>query len=565
MVDAMTPHRVAAFVCALLTATSVMVVSPLATLAPAHAAAPASKRVYMVTDSVGLGAANALPQAFPADWQVTVDGTPALFVEQLESKWVRTEMASNPGVFGDYAIVAGGYNYPFWDPGRFDRSVDSIIAAFEQAGVKNIFWVTLRDVKPQYISASAWTQVQPYYWYFPTVNEHLRAAVARHPDLSLIDWAAIADRPGLTYDAIHLNTFGAAEYSNNIARVVMSAATRLPAGSTTTVKVAGVGAVPADATAASLNLTVTNSRTPGFLTAYPCDEARPLASNVNFTSDNTVAGAAIVPLAADGTVCVYTSAATHLIVDVMGSFSGTDAYIRAGPTRLTDTRDLGDAGLIAHNPLRVQLPATLAGAAAILNVTAVSGPSAGFVAVFRCGDPIPATSNVNFSASGIVPNLVIAQPDATGGVCLFANQPTHLVVDLFGGLAANAVSLHTPTRVIDTRDTGGRPAALSVVTASTGAPSGTTGVLVNVTTTQPDNSGFLTAFPCDATMPPTSNLNVVPQQTVANFATVRPDPGGNICVFTHSSAQVIVDVMGTIGPAFTGLAVPARAFDSRSA
>jgi hypothetical protein len=103
------------------------------------------------------------------------------------------------------------------------------------------------------------------------------------------------------------------------------------------------------------------------------------------------------------------------------------------------------------------------------------------------------------------------------------------------------------------------------VTASTGAPSGTTGVLVNVTTTQPDNSGFLTAFPCDATMPPTSNLNVVPQQTVANFATVRPDPGGNICVFTHSSAQVIVDVMGTIGPAFTGLAVPARAFDSRSA
>jgi hypothetical protein len=545
-------------------ATSVAVMSPISAPVPAHAAT-AAQRVYMVTDSVGLGAKNAVPNAFPADWQVTVDGTPALFVEQLESKHVRTQMATNPGVFGDYAVVAGGYNYPYWDPDRFDRSIDGIIRAFEEAGVKYVFWVTLREVKPEFITASAWNQVQPYYWYFPTVNDHLRAAVARHPNLSLIDWAAIADRPGLTYDAIHLNTSGAAEYAANIARVVMSAASRLAAGSTTTVKVAGVGGVPADAKAVSLNLTVTNPRTPGFLTAYPCDEPRPVASNVNFTSDKTVAGAAIVPVAADGTVCVFTSAATHLIVDVMGSFSGIGSYVRAGPTRLTDTRDLGDAGLVAHNPLRVQLPPAIAGAAAVLNVTAVGGQRAGFVTVYRCGDAVPGTSNVNFPASGIVPNLVIAQADSTGGVCLYANQPTHLIVDLFGGLATGAVSLHAPVRAVDTRDSGGRPGAQSVITANTSEPPGTTGVVVNITTTQPDNTGFLTAFPCDAPMPPTSNLNVVPQQTVANFATVRPDAAGRVCVFTQSSAQVIVDVMGTIGPAFTGLAVPSRAFDSRSA
>ena len=103
------------------------------------------------------------------------------------------------------------------------------------------------------------------------------------------------------------------------------------------------------------------------------------------------------------------------------------------------------------------------------------------------------------------------------------------------------------------------------MTAVSGEPPGATGVVLNITTTQPDNSGFLTAFPCDAPMPPTSNLNVVPQQTVANFATVRPDAAGRVCVYTQSSAQVIVDVMGTIGPAFVGLAVPSRAFDSRAA
>lgn len=548
-------------------ATSVVALAPLTTATPA-AAAPPEHRVYMVTDSVGLGAKNAVPAAFPADWDVTVDGTPALFVEQLESKHVRPRMASTPGVFGDYAVVAGGYNYPFWDPDRFDRSIDSIIAAFEQAGVKYVFWVTLREVKPEFITASAWSQVQPYYWYFPTVNDHLRAAVARHPNLSLIDWAAIADRPGLTYDAIHLNTFGAAEYAGNIARVVMSTASRLPAGSTTKVKVAGTGGVPADATAVSLNLTVTNPRAAGFLTAYPCDEDRPLASNVNFRSDNTVAGAAIVPVAADGTVCIFTSSATHLIVDVMGSFSGTDAYIRAGPTRLTDTRDLGDAGMVAHNPLRVRMPSSIAGGAAILNVTAVGGPRPGFVTVFRCGDPLPGTSNVNFPAWGVVPNLVVAQPDADGFVCLFANQPTHLVVDLFGGLASSSVALHSPVRAIDTRQTGSRPAARSVVTAATGADISTladvSGVLVNVTTTQPDGSGFLTAFPCGQSVPPTSNLDFVPQETVANFATVKPDASGNVCVFTSSGAQVIIDVTGEVGSAFSGLAVPSRAFDSRT-
>ena len=87
-------------------------------------------------------------------------------------------------------------------------------------------------------------------------------------------------------------------------------------------------------------------------------------------------------------------------------------------------------------------------------------------------------------------------------------------------------------------------------------------MVLNITTTQPDNSGYLTAFPCDAPMPPTSNLNFVPQQTVANFATVRPDAAGHVCVYTQSSAQVIVDVMGTIGAGFTGLAAPSRAFDS---
>ena len=56
--------------------------------APSHAVAPrpqllpADHRIYMVSDSVGLGAVGAMPRALP-DYQVTLDGTPALFVEQF--------------------------------------------------------------------------------------------------------------------------------------------------------------------------------------------------------------------------------------------------------------------------------------------------------------------------------------------------------------------------------------------------------------------------------------------------------------------------------------------------
>ena len=81
-------HHAAPWVATVLLTTllsSVLALSPFSTAGRVQAAPP-EHRVYMVTDSVGLGAKNAVPAAFPAGWQVTVDGTPALFVEQLESK-----------------------------------------------------------------------------------------------------------------------------------------------------------------------------------------------------------------------------------------------------------------------------------------------------------------------------------------------------------------------------------------------------------------------------------------------------------------------------------------------
>lgn len=85
-------------------------------------------------------------------------------------------------------------------------------------------------------------------------------------------------------------------------------------------QIAGRGGVAADATSAVLNVTVTQPAGGGYLTAYPCDGTRPLASNLNFVAGQTVPNAVVVQLSADGRVCLYSIAATHLVVDVNGWF-----------------------------------------------------------------------------------------------------------------------------------------------------------------------------------------------------------------------------------------------------
>ena len=87
-----------------------------------------------------------------------------------------------------------------------------------------------------------------------------------------------------------------------------------------TVRIAGAAGVPATGVAAvSLNVTVTNPGGPGFVTVHPCGD-RPLASNVNFTSGQTVPNAVISPISSDGEVCFYAHADTDLIADVNGWF-----------------------------------------------------------------------------------------------------------------------------------------------------------------------------------------------------------------------------------------------------
>jgi len=188
-----------------------------------------------------------------------------------------------------------------------------------------------------------------------------------------------------------------------------------------------VAAAPPGARAAVVNLTSAGgSRAAGYVTAFACGTPLPLASNLNFEAGQIVANAAVVPVAADGSLCLHANVASDPVVDVAGAV--TDNYVVMPPTRLLDTRpQLGSqAG--------VTVAATMPGAAgAVLNVTAAGGSdAAGFVTVYPADVPLPPTSNVNFRAGQIVPNAAVVHPDGAGQVALSASTPVQLVIDAFG-------------------------------------------------------------------------------------------------------------------------------------
>ena len=103
-----------------------------------------------------------------------------------------------------------------------------------------------------------------------------------------------------------------------------------------TVPVAGRAGVPADASGVVLNLTAAAFGAAGFLTAYPCASGRPTASNLNVVPGTDRANLVVVAPDASGDVCVFSSGATDVVVDVFGWFG--DAFVGTTPTRLLDTR-----------------------------------------------------------------------------------------------------------------------------------------------------------------------------------------------------------------------------------
>ena len=191
--------------------------------------------------------------------------------------------------------------------------------------------------------------------------------------------------------------------------------------------------------------------------------------------------------------------------------------------------------------------------AAVLNVTAAEAVGPGFLTVYPSDRAQPLVSSVNYVGLVPRPNSVIAPIGADGKIKIFASDQTHVIVDVMGwlGSAGQSEYVEVPsTRLLDTRlpaDTGPKLAAggtihLQVVGAV--VPPNARSVVLNVTATDPDASGFLTVYPGNAPRPFTSNLNYLTGQTIPNAVIVGLGPTGTIDIFSLRATHVVVDVVG---------------------
>ncbi|HEX7536161.1 MAG TPA: M4 family metallopeptidase [Dermatophilaceae bacterium] len=331
--------------------------------------------------------------------------------------------------------------------------------------------------------------------------------------------------------------------------------------------------VRADQTPSKLH-TIVDANTGATLLSF--DEIKDGTGNGTMVGPVTVGTTAGPPWSMRDTVGSYTT-------DLNGLTSGSsDGFTGMTPTRVLDTRNgIGApaAKLGAGATLTLTVPGLPAGVTAVaFNVTA-TGPSAGsYLTVFPGGGPRPTASSLNFVAGQTIPNMVLVDL-GPGNTVRFYNAAgtVNVIADLVGyhrsGTGAGLTGT-VPTRVLDTRNAIGAPAAelgpgATLTLTVPGLPAGATAVALNVTATGATAGSYLTVFPGGGSRPTASSLNFVAGQTIPNMVLVNLGPGNTVNFYNAAgSVDVIADLVGhympTANAGLTGT-VPTRVLDTRHA
>jgi hypothetical protein len=118
----------------------------------------------------------------------------------------------------------------------------------------------------------------------------------------------------------------------------------------------GACVLPSDAQGLALNVTAVQGSALSFMTVYPGDEGRPLASTLNWDAGTyALANHATVLLSTDGHFNVYNNAGTvHVVIDVVGYYlTSTPGVapqsVKGDPGDKGDKGDKGDNGTVAYS------------------------------------------------------------------------------------------------------------------------------------------------------------------------------------------------------------------------
>ncbi|MET3806349.1 hypothetical protein ABIB25_003364 [Nakamurella sp. UYEF19] len=245
----------------------------------------------------------------------------------------------------------------------------------------------------------------------------------------------------------------------------------------------------------------------------------------------------------------------------LGTPRGISAFIK--PSRVVVLTNAGNRAASVGNSVSVQFSATVA------PLTTLTYTAAGLPA----GLAISSTGKVTGSPS--TPGVSTVRVTATASAGPAAASSIYFSWTV--GTAGTFTSVDA-TRILDTRNglganpvivPAGAAVNLQVLGAGVVPASGVSGVVLNVTVTQPGNAGYVTVYPGGTAKPTTSNLNYLKGQTVPNLVFAPVGADGKVRLYTSATAHLIADVSGyylggtpTNAGAFGSL-TPKRILDTR--
>ena len=425
-------------------------------------------------------------------------------------------------------------------------------------------------------SSATGGQIVPFTHEYKKLGLYNITVTVSDPDGNVVANSAQAETAGSDYVAYGPTRILDTRYATKTAP-----AAKVPKYGTVRVSVVG-GKIPATATAAILNVTVTNPTAAGFITAYPDGSSRPTTSNVNFAPKQTVPNEVIVPIGADGKIALYNGSpgTVDLIADISGYFNSApgSGYTSLSPYRIVDTRngtgpqkgavgkDGSFAPQIAGND-HGKLPSSGISAVA-LNVTSVGSKSAGYLTVYPDGSARPTTSNVSFNKGQTIANAVVVPVGSDGKIRIYNGSwgSSNVVVDVVGYYSAASHSAYmplAPSRYLDTRSKawgqGPLPSEFYIPLPLTVGSPDITSVVLNTTVTDTKGLGYLAVTPDPnteaaydgnyETLPPqptTSALNWLRGQTVPNLVQATTTSTGMVDFWNNStgSLDLLVDELG---------------------
>jgi hypothetical protein len=310
--------------------------------------------------------------------------------------------------------------------------------------------------------------------------------------------------------------------------------------------------VAAGARSVQVILTAMAASSGGAVSAWACGTPQPTAPAMQVVAGRTTSSTMVVPLGADGTFCVGATAATHVLVDHIGTYA-VDAGARFQPivpARLSDSRS---GAMPAAGSVRVvQVAGTAsvpAGATAASVTVHTTGATAnGVVTLYACGTARPSLASIRVTQGVDATATVQTALGAQGRLCLYVSAGMHLIVDVHGWFGAAATTKFYAVngeRFLDVAVSAGQTKAFSVTAAHGIATAATVkAVMGRVTATSAAASGYLTQHACAATVPALSMVRMAPSAPATTGVVGADDATGRWCLTSSVATRVAVDVVG---------------------